>query len=398
MTRKTGGRDVLILVENLSVPFDRRVWMEATSLQRHSRQVHVICPVTKQDPKRFEVLEGVRIHRFPLPFEGRGAGSMLAEYAWALGWMSILTVRVALRHRIATVQICNPPDILFVPALIAKAIRRSAIVFDQHDLCPEVWEAKGHSTAGFFGRALRIAEALTYRFSDLVISTNASYKEIAETRGGMKAGAVAIVRSAPPRSFAVQSLRTTRPAAEAKRLSYLGTMGHQEGIDLLLKAVALLKTDLDHPNVALDLVGSGPERQSLEALALELGLEQNVTFHGRLPDAEMRSILLQSDIAVNPDRPSKLNSLSSMNKIVEYMALGLPIVQFDGIEGRRTALDASIYVAEPTPAALASSMASLLGDEATRERMSDFGLRRFVKELCWEEQEPQLLEAYARVA
>jgi glycosyltransferase involved in cell wall biosynthesis len=389
--------DILILVENLSVPFDRRVWMEAATLQRNGYQVNVVCPQTEVDPERFEVIDGVRIHRFPLPFEGRGALSMLAEYAWALTWMSFLTAKLSITTKIAAVHICNPPDILFIPALLAKLIRRSRIIFDQHDLCPEVWEAKGQDESGLLGNALKLAEAATYKAADHVISTNTSYRDVAMGRGGIAEESVTVVRSAPLKSFALEATSPVRPAEQARRLMYLGTMGSQEGIDLLLEAVLILKTSMGMPDIRLDLAGSGPERPALESMAKDLALDENVKFWGRVSDAQLQDLMAEADLAVNPDRPSRLNSLSSMNKIVEYMAYGLPMVQFDCIEGKRTALEASSYVEEPTAAALAEAIEALLLDAEARQHMRTFGHTRFLEDLCWETQEPSLLSAYAAV-
>lgn len=394
MTPRSEDRGVLILVQNLSVPFDRRVWLESLTLHRSGRDVDVICPKSGLDRKRFEVIEGVRIHRFPLPFQGKGAVALVLEYIWSLSWMAVMTAAITLRHRPAVVHICNPPDLLFLPALVARLRNGTRMVFDQHDLCPEVWEAKGHGRSRLAMKALRACERITYRTADHVISTNLSYKDTAETRGSKRASEVTIVRSAPERSFAVPGTRNAREAGSGGRLVYLGTMGEQEGIDLLIQAIPVLRDRFGKVDIEVDLVGDGPERKSLSQMTSDLGLSGSFRFHGRLPDAEMRDVLISGDIAINPDRPSTLNSLSSMNKIVEYMALGLPIIQFDGIEGRRTALEASKYVAEPTPDALAQEISSLLDDQAERQRMADFGLRRFLDELCWEKQAPELIRAY----
>jgi glycosyltransferase involved in cell wall biosynthesis len=368
--------------------------MEAQTLQSHGFQVHVICPATKEHPERHEVLGGVQIYRFPLPFEGRGAASTLAEYTIAMAWISYLTIRTSIKHPLAAVQVCNPPDILFAAAWLARLIRRSRIVFDHHDLCPELWVAKSGSLDGFFGKALLAAEAMTFKSAAAVISTNESYKEIAETRGKKAPESVSVVRSSPRRSFAIEQLPATRPADEATKLAYLGTMGSQEGIDILLDAVEILRTDLGHPDIQLDLVGGGPERESLQALSAEMGLGAHVRFHGRLPDKEMSDVLSSADIGVNPDRPSTLNRLSTMNKIVEYMALGLPVVQFDCVEGKRSALEASKYVVEPTARALAESISALLNDSNERDRMRKFGYQRFLTDLCWETQEDTLAGVY----
>lgn len=385
---------VLILVENLPVPFDRRVWMEATTLQESGYQVHVVCPTSERHPEHREILEGVRIYRYPLGIEGRTSIGTLVEYVWALLCMTWHVFKVSVRFPIKVVHVCNPPDLLFMATWPARVLRRAKTIFDQHDLCPELWEAKGHSLTGFYARALLKAESATYKWANVVISTNESYKQIATTRGKKDSNKVFVVRSAPRKQFAVEALSQTRSAQDACHIVYVGTMGAQEGIDLLLEAIRILVHDKGHTNYRCDIIGGGPEREAMKALSTSLGLSDFVTFHGRVPDEEMRSIIMNADVGVNPDRPSTMNSLSSMNKIVEYMALGVPMVQFDCVEGKRTALESSWYVTEPTSEALAEELRNLLNDSVSRERMRAFGFARFNEELCWEAQYPNLLAAY----
>jgi len=372
--------------------------MEATTLQQAGYQVHVICPTSERHPERREVLDGVRIRRYPLGVEGRSSIGTLVEYLWALLCMTWHVFAVSSKFPIKVVHVCNPPDLLFLATWPARVIRRAKTIFDQHDLCPELWEAKGHSLDGFYARALLKAEAATYRWADVVISTNESYKHIATTRGRKNADNVFVVRSAPRKTFAVTEIGQTRSSDEAHRIAYVGTMGAQEGIDILLDAIKLLVTDYKRTNLQCDIIGGGPERDALMALSVSLGLAEFVTFHGRVSDGDMRSIIMNSDIGVNPDRPSTMNSLSSMNKIVEYMALGIPMVQFDCVEGKRTALEASTYVTDPTAAGLAIEMDALLADAAGREYMRTYGLQRFNDALCWEAQYPNLINAYSQLA
>lgn len=385
---------VLILVENLSVPFDRRVWMEATTLQEAGYQVHVVCPKSDRHPESRESLQGVNIYRYPQGIEGRSALGTLAEYGWALLCMTWLVLKVSLRFPVKIVQVCNPPDILFLATWPARLVRSSKMIFDQHDVCPELWEAKGNSKDNLYGKALLKAEQLTYRLADVVISTNESYKEIAITRGKKDPNNVFVVRSAPRRDFAIESIPTTRSPEQARRLAYIGTMGAQEGIDILLESTKLLVDEYGLGDLHLDLIGDGPELAYLKALASELQLGPNITFHGRVSDEKLREIIAQADIGVNPDRPSQMNNISSMNKIVEYMALGLPIVQFDCIEGKRTAGDASEYVMQTNPNAFAESIFKLLTDEQRRTKMKTFGHSRFLNSLAWETQTHSLSRAY----
>jgi glycosyltransferase involved in cell wall biosynthesis len=371
--------------------------MEATTLQRAGYQVTVICPTSEKHPKFSETIDGVAIRRFPLLFEGRGTIGMLWEYVWSLSLMTLMTTWQALKSGIRVVHICNPPDLLFLCAFPAKLLRRSRLVFDQHDLGPELWEAKGQSTQGLIGRLIVMAERATYRAADVVISTNQSYRDIAIGRGRKSRDCVFVVRSAPRQDFALGNLLPARELAAEARLVYLGTMGSQEGIDLLLEAMAMMRQLLPDVTVFLDLIGDGPERPHLESIATTLNISDRCTFHGRVNDQELRSIVSHADLAVNPDRPSTMNDLSSMNKVVEYMALGVPLVQFACTEGERTALDAGLSVHEPSSRALADSICALLIDIDKRQLMKQFGWNRFRADLCWETQTDTLLSAYEQI-
>ena len=368
--------------------------MEATTLQNNGYQVFIICPNSKRHPSLREEIDGIRIFRYPALIEGRSSFGTLIEYAWAIFAMSAISLALSCRRSFAVVQVCNPPDILFMATWGPRLIRKAKLIFDQHDINPELWESKGHSTSDMFGRLLLWAERATYRRAATVISTNESYKQIAIQRGKKLSEDVFVVRSAPKSSFGTKTLPVTRPSATANTIVYIGTMGHQEGIDILLHAVKLLITKFDRTGVQLDLIGDGPERRHLESLSSELGLTQNVTFHGRVSDGELQKIVLEADIAVNPDRPSKMNDLSSMNKIVEYMALGRPIVQFACVEGEKTALQASVNVRGSDPDSLAQEISDLLLNETQRDHMSSYGLQRFKETLAWEHQESILVAAY----
>lgn len=384
----------LILVQNLPVPFDRRVWMEATTLQRAGYEVTVICPNSRMHPKFREVIDGVDIYRFPLPFEGKGVWGAVWEYCLSLSLMTFLATWVALRKSVDIVHICNPPDLLFLCALPVRCIRKSKLIFDQHDLGPELWEAKGHNISGLVGRCISLAEWATFKSAHVVISTNESYRDIATSRGRKARDRVFIVRSAPRRAFAIPQPVPARVINSRVNLVYLGTMGNQEGIDILLEAMSLIRDHLSKVQVHLDLIGDGPERPLLENKVKDLRLGESCHFLGRVPDSQLRAVVSNADIAINPDRPSKMNDLSSMNKIVEYMALGTPIIQFPCIEGERTALDAAVLASPANAESLANSVTTLINNVELRQRMKTAGWSRFKEELCWETQEQMLLAAY----
>jgi glycosyltransferase involved in cell wall biosynthesis len=386
-------KQVLMLVQNLPVPFDRRVWLEATTLKDSGYQVTVICPATKKFPKLLEFYDGIRIIRFPLIWEGRRSIGVIAEYIWSIVCIFIICLVISVRKKIHVVHFCNPPDLLFLCALPARIMRRSKLVYDQHDLCPEIWELRKANSKGLIKFLLLFFERMSYSVADIVISTNESYYDIAIERGKKPPSKVFIVRSSPRITFMPSEIQTVRDCGTHLNLAYLGTMGTQEGIDLLLEAVKLLGIERPNLLIRLDLVGEGPETKKMIHYSEKLNLEEITIFHGRVSDDELKNIIGNADIAINPDRPSEFNNLSSMNKMIEYMALGRPIIQFYSREGEITAGDSCVSVNEPTALALAHSINSLTEDYNKRRNMQVVALSRF-QELCWETQASELIRAY----
>ena len=391
------GRKILIVVENLPVPFDRRVWQEATTLAKAGAVVSVICPKNKGYEKRYEFLDGVHIYRHPLPPEGHGALSYLAEYAAALFWETVLAWYVFFRRGFDTLQGCNPPDLIF---LVAWQFRLFGVryIFDHHDINPELYEAK-YAKRGFYWTLLRYLEKLSFASARVVISTNDSYRAIALMRGRKPQSNVFVVRSGPD----LMRLRTQnyQPALKKGRkflIGYVGVMGQQEGIDLLLEAARHIVHDQGRRDVQFRLVGGGPSLASLRALCDELGLADYVTFTGRVPDEALFAVLSTADVCVNPDRVNAMNDLSTMNKILEYMAFARPIVQFEVKEGRFSAQEASLYAAPNDPIDFADKILWLLAHEDERRRRGEFGRKRVHEALSWAHQTPTLIAAYQRCA
>jgi len=385
---------VLMIVENLPVPFDRRVWHEATTLRANGFDVSIICPTTPGYEERFEEIEGIRIHRHPLPLEARGALGYAAEYGAAFFWQTVLAWRIWLRSRFDVVHACNPPDTIFLVAGVFKLLFGTRFVFDHHDLNPELFDAK-FGRRGLLYRLVVLLERLTFRLADISIATNESYRRIAIERGGMDPARVFVVRSGPK----LERMRIM-PPVEARRMGrrfligYVGVMGRQEGLHYLLEAARHIVHDLGREDVHFGLVGSGPELEALKAQAQELGVADYVTFAGRVPDQDLLEILNTADVCVNSDEFNAMNDKSTMNKIMEYMALAKPIVQFDLTEGRFTAQDASLYARPNDPIDLARKILELLDDPERRERMGQAGRRRLVEALTWEHEEAKLLAAY----
>jgi glycosyltransferase involved in cell wall biosynthesis len=386
-------RRVLIIVENLPVPFDRRVWQEATTLNSAGYQVSIICPTGKGFEAKRELIGGILILRHALPLEGSGALGYVAEYGAALFWEFVLAWRVLLTRGFDVIHACNPPDTIFLIGVFFKLLGKQ-FLFDHHDINPELYEAK-------FGRRDRLyklmllLEKWTFKTANVSIATNESYRRIALERGGMRPDRVFVVRSGPN----LDRLKIGPPVEALKNgrrflVGYVGVMGKQEGIAYLLQAAHHIVFGVGRRDVQFGLVGGGTDLEQMKRYALDLGLSEYVTFTGRVPDEEMLAMLNTADVCVNPDVANEMNDKSTMNKIMEYMALAKPIVQFDLTEGRFSAQDASLYAAKNDPVDLAGKILSLLDDAGARTRMGNFGRARVENELAWQFEAPKLLEAY----
>ena len=386
-------RRALILVENLSVPFDRRVWQECTTLRDAGWEVHVICPRgTKRDTEAEAVVDGVRIHRYPLRAATRGPAGYLREYGSALWHTARLARGVGPVH---VVHACNPPDLLFLPALRLKR-RGARFVFDQHDLVPELYLSRFGRGRDVLYRAVCALERLTYRAADVVLATNESYKEVAVRRGGRRPEDVFVVRSAPQ----TDRFRPVPPEPELKRgkphlLCYLGVMGPQDGVDYALRALAKLRDEQGRTDWHAVFVGSGDAFDAMVELSRDLGLEDQVEFTGRVPDADLVRHLSTADVCLSPDPRNPLNDVSTMNKVLEYMAMGRPIVSFDLKEARVSAGDAALYAPANDESAFAELVAVLLDDPERRARMGGIGRERIEGALAWRNSQAALLAAYA---
>lgn len=387
------GRRVLIIVENLPCPFDRRVWQEARTLSAAGYAVSIICPKAPGYEKSFECIDGIDIHRHALPAEADGFLGYALEYSVALALEFWLSLKVLFGRGFDVIHACNPPDTIFLIGAFYKLFGKK-YVFDHHDINPELYEAK-FGKRGFGRRLLVALERMSFNTADMVISTNESYRSIAIARGRKNPKDVYVVRSGPDLTRIKRV--PANPALKHGRqylVGYVGVMGKQEGIDLLLQAVQFIVQRLSRTDIHFGLVGGGTELPAMRELAKELGIAEYVTFTGRAPDAELLEMLNTADICVNPDRANDMNDRSTMNKIMEYMALGKPVVQFDLTEGRVSAGDASWYARPNDVADLAQKMVALLANENQRIHMGAFGRERVERELSWQHEAPRLLAAY----
>jgi glycosyltransferase involved in cell wall biosynthesis len=392
--RELTGR-VLIIVENLPVPFDRRVWMEATALKRSGYEVSVISPTGKGCESLYEEVDGIRIYRHQLPPERSSALGYVREYAHALWWEWRLARKVHKECGFELVQACNPPDLIFLVSLWFKFLYGTRFIFDHHDLSPELYESK-FKRRGVFYYILRLAERLTFLSADVVIATNESYHEVAVLRGKKPPEHVHVVRSAPDLSrFRKVAANSIYRRGRRYLVGYLGVMAEFDGVDHLIKVVHELVLNRGRTDIHFCLIGSGPMVEGLKRLASDLKVQDYVEFTGRIPDTELIERLSSCDVCVDPDPMNPLNNKSTMNKILEYMALERPIVQYDLVEGKRSAGDASLYAEPDNIQDFATQIEILLSKPDVRLQMGRIGLRRMLEQLEWKHQVPKLLKAYA---
>jgi glycosyltransferase involved in cell wall biosynthesis len=391
MTRK-----VLIIVENLPVPFDTRVWKEALALRRNGYEVTVLCPRGKGFVKGREVLEGVHIYRHPMPPEGNSALGYVLEYGCALFWEFLFAWWIFLTRGFDVIQGCNPPDDIFLISLTFR-IFGVRYIFDHHDANPELYLSK-YERRDLFYKIQVWLEKLTYRSASVVMATNESYKALALARGGLDEKDVFVVRNGPDlETFKPVPAKPLLKYGKTYLVGYVGTMSIQEGLDILIDVAAEIRSR-GRVDVHFTCVGGGPGLPALRRMVEERNLGEMMNFTGRVPDAELLDILSTADVCVNPDKPCEMNDISTMIKIAEYMALGKPIVQFNLKEGRFTAGESSLYSeGRDLVSDFAYKIIWLLDHPEERRRMGEYGFERVNKHLSWEHSIGNLLAAYERV-
>jgi glycosyltransferase involved in cell wall biosynthesis len=391
------GVRLLIIVQNLPVPFDRRVWLECQGLTSAGYRVAVVCPKGKGDPA-YEVIDSVELYRY-LPYAPGGSKlSFIAEYAYSFLATAWGALRARRSGRFAVIQACNPPDIFWPLALAFRAVEGTRFVFDHHDLCPELYQSRFPRGPKLPYKGLLALERRTHRAADHVIATNDSYRKIAMTRGGKRAEEVTVVRTGP-------DLRRLQPGEADPGLrrgrrfliAYIGVMGPQDGVDIVVRAADIVVNKLGRDDIAFTLIGSGDCFEDLVTLRDELGLAGHVEFTGRAPDELVMRIMSTADAGLSPDPKNPLNDVSTMNKTMEYMAFGLPVVAFDLCETRVSAGDAAVYVEPNNEHQYAGAIVALLDDEPRRTLMGKLARERVEQELAWEHQEGAYLGVYERV-
>jgi len=383
---------VLILVENLPAPLDRRVWQESCALRDAGYEVIVICPRMRGFTEPEETLDGIHIYRHWISEEAGGFIGFFREYASALWGETRLTWKVWRRHRFKILHLCNPPDLLFLVAWPFKLLR-VRVIYDVHDLWPEMFEAK-FNRRGLFYWAVRLAERLTYACANVVLATNDSVRQVALRRGRKPPENVFIVRTAPKITETKGPIDLTLKTGKPHLVGYVGVMGDADGVSYLIDAAAHLVKKMGRKDVHFLLMGTGPEHARLVEQRDRLGLQDHIDLPGRVSNEFLFTALRTMDLGVSCDPINSYNDHCTMNKVLEYMTFAKPQVMFDLREGRASAGEAALYVPENSAVQLAEAICRLLDDEPTRAKMGALGAERIQTQLNWEKSVEQLLLAY----
>jgi glycosyltransferase involved in cell wall biosynthesis len=385
---------VLIIVQNLPVPFDRRVWLECRTLTEAGYQVAVVCPKGPGDPV-YTVHEGVELYKYPPYASSGGSVSFFVEYLYSFLATLWLTARAARKGRFLAIQSCNPPDIFWPIGMLFRLVQGSRFVFDHHDLCPETYQSRFPDGSQVLYRALRFLERRTVRSADHVISTNGSYRQVIMKRHRVPSNQTTVVRTGPDST----RLKPVNPDPGLRRgrsylVAYIGVMGPQDGVDIVLKLADIVVNQLHRKDISFTLIGSGDCFAELNEMRDRLRLADFVEFTGRVPDETVAAILSSADVGISPDPKNPLNDLSTMNKTMEYMAFALPVVAFDLRETRASAGDAGVYATPNDVDELATLLIDLIDDKPRRRAMGAAGRRRVEQELAWSHQAPHYLSVF----
>jgi glycosyltransferase involved in cell wall biosynthesis len=389
------ARSCVIVVENLPVPMDRRVWQEAQALARAGWKVSVICPSNESFPAKFEIIDDIAIYRHPLPPDGRGALTYFREYACALFHEFRLLVRVHRERGFSIIQACNPPDLIFLVAAPFKLLGKR-FIYDQHDVSPELFAVK-FENKGFLYHALLFFERCSYAMADFVVTANATFKDLAVSRGRKDPSQVEVVYGVPDRKRIHRV--SPEPGLKGDRrfvIGYIGIINEQDGVDHFIKAVDELVHAKGFRDFRAVVVGSGPALAQVRELASSLNLSDFIVFTGYLNGEALLSHISAFDIGVIPDPYNEANDVMSMNKVFEYCALGIPTASYPLRETKRLLGGAGVYAPTLDPAGLAEACLSLLQDDALRARCSAEAARLSAETFVWDHEAKKYVDAFER--
>lgn len=389
-------RHILFIVENNPVPHDIRVWNEALAAKEFGYDVTIVCPRGIKSPKKFEIIDNIRIYRHYIPFEAGGKFALIFEYLNASFWEFLFSVFIFIKTPFFIIHAANPPDHIFLIAAFFK-IFKVKFIFDHHDLTPENYLAKFHRRDLFYKISL-LMEKMTYNLADIVITTNESYQKIAMTRGYKRIEDTFIVRNGPDLSRIPPVAPNLKWKSNFNYLvAYVGNIGTQENIDILLKIVEYLVYEKNVVSIKYIIIGTGPQLRRLTQLCISMNLDQCVTFTGYIPYKDFYEILATADLCINPELSNEFTDKSTMLKIMDYMTFGKPVIQFETTEGKVTAGEAGFYVKENNITHFGDAIIQLLSDPQKRKRMGEIGRKRIEEQLNWNVQKQSLKAAYHKL-
>lgn len=386
-------KNVLIIVENLPVPNDRRVWLEATTLQKAGYNVSVISIKGKNATASRETLDNINVYRYTTPPQTSGTLSFIIEFAYCWLMSFYLSLVVARQHGLDIIHACNPPETFWLIGWFYKLFGKK-FLFDHHDLSPEMY----YSRFGKKGTAYKLLiwlEKLTFKTADIVLTTNETHKNIAIQRGGYPADKIYIVRSGPDH----HKLRPIEPDPTLKNgrpymVSYLGVLNPQDGVDTVVHLADHMVKQMGRTDIQFVIMGSGDSLQDLKNLTSELSLNDYMHFTDWVELDTIRAYLSTSDVCVDTMPKTPYSDAATMNKILEYMSVARPVAVFDLVESRVSAQTAAVYARPDDLPDLANKVADLLADPQKRQEMGHYGRQRIENELAWEHQQKHLLAAY----
>lgn len=391
---------VLIIVQNLPVPFDRRVWLEANTLRDAGYDVSIISPKGQHGEYQESSLQldSINIYRYRAPLEAQNLMGYVLEFAYCWIMTAWLSLKVWRKHGFDIIHACNPPETYFLLAWFYKLAGKK-FIFDHHDLSPEMYLAKGGQENGLLHKGLLLLEKLTFKTADVVITTNESHKAIAIKRGRVPEDRIFIVRTGPD----FDRLQQLPPEPELRdgfshMVCYLGEMCAQDGVDLVLEVAKAVKEKHGREDIKFVLMGGGPELNRLQRQNADMGLDSFVEFKGRVSDHDLCRYLSTTDVCLDPDPYTEWSNQSTMNKIMEYMAFGKPTVAFDLQENHFSAKEAAVYARPNNVNEFTGLIIDLLDDPEERKMRGQLGLERVRSELAWDYSKPYLLEAYRQVS